>query len=99
MRGEFETDSRPIAPEHHGKPAIIRDQRTRPVSKIDNIAKSAKPPSPVQIRAAPPIFHRKSETRPSAGTAIGVDCAQIVPVAIFWRSVRLQPELRWWDWL
>ena len=52
---ELETNSRRITPKHHGKPAIIRDQRTRPVNKIDNLAKSAKPPSPVQIRAAPPI--------------------------------------------
>src|SRR5688572_893602 len=50
----LKTDSRQIATKHHGKRAIIRDQRTRPVSKIDNLAKSAKPPSPVQIRAAPP---------------------------------------------
>jgi hypothetical protein len=53
---ERETNSRQIAPKHHGKPAIIRDQKTRPVNKIDNFAKSAKPPSPVQIRAAPPFF-------------------------------------------
>jgi len=50
-----ETDSRQVTPKHQGKPGIIRDQRTRPVNKIDNLAKSAKPPSPVQIRAAPPI--------------------------------------------
>jgi hypothetical protein len=75
----FETESSQIAPEHHGKRAIIRDQRTRPVSKIDNLTKSAKPPSPVQIRTAPPKFIRKLETRPQAGTAIGLDCAPIVP--------------------
>jgi hypothetical protein len=50
--GEVETDSRQITPKHHGEPAIIRGQRTRPVNKIHNPAKSAKPPSPVQIRAA-----------------------------------------------
>jgi hypothetical protein len=53
---ELETNSRQITPKHHGKPAIIRDQRTRPVNKIDNFTKSAKPPSPVQIRAAPPFL-------------------------------------------
>jgi hypothetical protein len=53
---QAKTNSRQITPKHHGKPAIIRDQRTRPVNKIDNLAKSAKPPSPVQIRAAPPFF-------------------------------------------
>jgi hypothetical protein len=47
--------SRQITPKHQGRPAIIEDQRTRPVNKIDNPAKSPKPPSPVQIRAAPPI--------------------------------------------
>jgi hypothetical protein len=51
-----ETDSRQLTPKHHGKPAIIQDQRTRPVNKIDDLAKSAKPPSPVQIRAAPLNF-------------------------------------------
>ena len=33
---ELETNSRQITPKHHGKPTIIRDQRTRPVNKIDN---------------------------------------------------------------
>jgi hypothetical protein len=55
-RDRFETDSRQITPKHQGTPAIIPDQRTRPANKIDNLAKSAKPPSPVQIRAAPPNF-------------------------------------------
>jgi hypothetical protein len=50
----FKTDSRQITPKHYGIPAIMRDQRTRPANKINNRAKSAKPPSPVQIRAAPP---------------------------------------------
>ena len=51
-----ETDSRQSTPKHQGKPGIIRGQRTRPVNKIDNFTKSAKPTSPVQIRAAPPTF-------------------------------------------
>jgi len=51
-----ETDSRQLTPKHDGRPAIIRDQRTRPANNIDNCSESAKPPSPVQIRAAPPNF-------------------------------------------
>jgi hypothetical protein len=53
--GRFERNPRRIAPKHYGKPAIIRDQRTRPVNNIYNPTKSAKPQSPVQVRTAPPI--------------------------------------------
>jgi hypothetical protein len=42
------------APEHQGKRGSRADQKTRRVNKIDNPALSAKPPSPVQIRTAPP---------------------------------------------
>jgi hypothetical protein len=38
-----------------GKPGIIRDQKTKPDITIDDPVRSAKPPSPVQIRAAPPF--------------------------------------------
>ena len=37
-RSAFETDARQLTPKHHGKPTILRDQRTRPVNKIDNPA-------------------------------------------------------------
>jgi hypothetical protein len=43
-------------PKHRLKPGIIKDQKTKPSIMIDNPVRSAKPPSPVQIRAAPPIF-------------------------------------------
>ena len=59
--GRPETNSRQLTPKHQGKPAIIRDQRTRPVNNIHNLTKSAKPPSPVQIRAAPPNSQFKSD--------------------------------------
>ena len=68
-RYRIETNSRQITPKHDGKPAIIRDQRTRPVNKIDNLTKSAKPPSPVQIRAAPPFFRRMSSVPAGARLA------------------------------
>jgi hypothetical protein len=65
-----ETNSRQLTPKHQGKAAIIRDQRTRPVNTIHNLPKSAKPPSPVQIRAAPPILsccnHKTYDLRSSA---------------------------------
>ena len=64
------TDSRQITPKHQGKPTIIRDQRTRPVNKIDNLTKSAKPPSPVQIRAAPPFSGSNSTITPFLPRAV-----------------------------
>jgi hypothetical protein len=47
-----------IAPEHQGRGGNRADQEARRVNKIDNPALSAKPPSPVQIRAAPPNFSK-----------------------------------------
>ena len=53
----------PLRPKHHRKPGNIRDQRARRINKIENFAKSAKPPSPVQIRAAPPTLQRSIEAK------------------------------------
>jgi len=57
----------PIGPKHQGKPTSTRYQKTRPANKIHNRAESAKPPSPVQIRAAPPIpsFAYRSDDGPA----------------------------------
>jgi len=44
----------PLTPKHHPKPTNTRYQRASNDSSIYNATKSAKPPSPVQIRAAPP---------------------------------------------
>jgi hypothetical protein len=52
-------DLGPIRPKHQGKSASIGNQKTRPAKKIENRAESAKPPSPVQIRAAPPNLPKK----------------------------------------
>src|SRR5918992_3475785 len=53
----------PLTPKHHRKSRSTRDQRARRINKIENPTKSAKPPSPVQIRAAPPILsHTKITT-------------------------------------
>jgi hypothetical protein len=46
----------PITPKHDGKPWNSRYQRASKDGSIHNPRKSAKPPSPVQIRAAPPIL-------------------------------------------
>jgi len=43
------------APKHQGKQGSRADQKAGRINKIDVPALSAKPPSPVQIRAAPPI--------------------------------------------
>jgi hypothetical protein len=45
----------PRKPKHYGKPRSTRDQRTRRINNLQNPTESAKPPSPVQILAAPPI--------------------------------------------
>jgi hypothetical protein len=47
----------PLTPKHHVTPTITRDQQARPGNKNDNPTKSAKPSSPVQTRAAPPILN------------------------------------------
>src|SRR5258705_13671803 len=59
----------PITPKQHGKPASIRYQKTRPANKIENLAKSAKPRSPVQIWAAPPNSLRNLIVLELASTA------------------------------
>jgi hypothetical protein len=51
---ERQSNFSPRTPKHQGKPRSTRDQRARRINKIENPAQSAKPPSPVQIRAAPP---------------------------------------------
>ena len=50
------SDLRPITPEHRVRREVSREQQARRVNHIANPGKSAKPPSPVQIRAAPPNF-------------------------------------------
>ena len=49
-----------IAPEHRVRGEGSANQNARRVNTIDNLALPAKPPSPVQIRAAPPIFSLSS---------------------------------------
>jgi hypothetical protein len=44
----------------------IHDQRARRVNNLDKLALSAKPPSPVQIRTAPPFFLRIAKLVKSA---------------------------------
>jgi hypothetical protein len=44
------------------------NQKTRRVNKLENLALSAKPPSPVQIRAAPSISLRKLQRLSLRGT-------------------------------
>jgi hypothetical protein len=53
------SDLRPLTPEHQGKPPITRYQQARRDNTKQDLKKSAKPPSPVQIRAAPPISQCK----------------------------------------
>jgi hypothetical protein len=52
--GRVESNSRTVTPKHRVEPATTRHQNTGQNSKINNPERSAKPPSPVQIRAAPP---------------------------------------------
>ena len=53
-----------IAPEYQGKRGSRADQKAGRINKIDVPALSAKPPSPVQIRAAPPACRHSA---PSSG--------------------------------
>ena len=61
-RREYELRSNfgATTPKHQGKPGTIRDQKTKPGITIDDPVRSAKPPSPVQIRAAPPFSSGRS---------------------------------------
>ena len=54
-RGKLRSNFGATTPKHHRKPGTIRYQKTKPGITINNPVRSAKPPSPVQIRAAPPI--------------------------------------------
>jgi hypothetical protein len=47
-------------PKQQGRPGAIRDQKTRPGTTIHDPVRSAKPPSPVQVRAAPPFLSARS---------------------------------------
>ena len=53
---KLRTNLGPQPPKHGVKRGFGRHQKAGRVNNIDNPAESAKPPSPVQIRAAPPIF-------------------------------------------
>jgi hypothetical protein len=64
---QLQSNFSPRTPKHQGKPRSTRDQRARRY-KIENPAKSAKPPSRVQIRAAPPKSFGKSAVLFVVGT-------------------------------
>ena len=72
----------PVTPKHQGKPASTRYQKTRPANKIQNRAESAKPPSPVQIRAAPPTILSKIARRVNRSRSrcnrFGLNCNRCV---------------------
>jgi ABC-type antimicrobial peptide transport system permease subunit len=57
---ELENNSRTDAPKHDVERASTTHQKAGPAIRKGNPAKSAKPPSPVQIRAAPPKFPWKT---------------------------------------
>ena len=65
-RRKVQSNFSPRTPKHQGKRRSTRDQRARRINKIEVPAMSAKPPSPVQIRAAPPVFHGNSRFPPCA---------------------------------
>ncbi len=46
-------------PKYDQEPGIIRDQKTKPGTTTHDPVRSEKPPSPVQIRAAPPNLLEK----------------------------------------
>jgi hypothetical protein len=81
--GATSEQQRPNTTQNRG---IIRDQKTKPGTTKGNPVRSAKPPSPVQIRAAPPFSLRDSRDRVSV-------CARgrflVAP-----KSPRIRSELR-----
>jgi len=72
----FENDSRTDAPKHDVEPASTPHQRAGPAIRKGNHSKSAKPPCPVQIRAAPPFSMSKIDRlrprRANARSPIGL---------------------------
>ena len=81
------------APKHQGNrgvgPTRKQDESTTLTSRpcLQNLHPRFKSGRRLQI------FLKNLEADSQARTAIGAHCAQIVPVAIFGRSVRLQPDL------
>jgi hypothetical protein len=63
-----------MTPKHHRRPGTIKDQKTKPGTTNHNPVRSAKPPSPVQIRAAPPISQFKSDRLFVRGAS---DCSEM----------------------
>jgi Recombinase len=57
------TNLGPKPPKHWVKRGFRRHQKARRVNCVGLLAKSAKPPSPVQIRAAPPILRSRTRRR------------------------------------
>ena len=57
-----------LTPKHQVKRGSRADQKAERINKIDVPALSAKPPSPVQIRAAPPNSLKKIAKRAQAET-------------------------------
>ncbi len=51
---QVQSNCSPRRPKHHVRAGETSNQRARRINNLANPAKSAKPPSPVQIRAAPP---------------------------------------------
>src|SRR5882672_6298553 len=71
---KLQSNFSPRTPKHHRKPRSTRHQRARRINNLQNLTKSAKPPPPVQIRAAPPIFlrnQRLTDRRESASDFLG----------------------------
>jgi hypothetical protein len=78
-------------PKYQVKPDIIRDQKTKPGTTNDNPVRSAKPPSPVQIRAAPPKFHIGKSSRLLLRGAISR--AQVFPNRLLGSGLRVRKHL------
>ena len=52
---KLQSNFSPRTPEQQRKPRSTRDQRAKRFNNLENPTKSAKPPPPVQIRAAPQL--------------------------------------------
>ena len=81
-------------PKGQGRPGTIRDQKTKPGATIHDPVQSAKPPSPVQIRAAL-HFHQQNSSFASA------NANACPPIGLRWTTTqrsqeRPQPQTACW---
>ena len=91
LKARVRANIRPLSFGRQRESTITRDQQARPDNRTDNPLKSARPPSPVQIRPAPP-FQIVSDQRLRNGAVRHADrLSRIVARSSRWRSKEPPP--------